>query len=284
MARYVPDVHTRRWVIIAPKRKSRPDLYQDKENGGGLKCPFCEGNEKMTPPEVSRIGHGNPDEAGWEVRTVPNLYPITDIHEVVIHSPDHIKDIEDLSDEQNVKIFTIFKERYNLYRKQGQVLIFTNHGKSTGASQIHPHSQIVVVPHQIKLDTLALEPIQNVVFEGEYCVTYCPEFSQWPYEVWIAPKKTKTFFGDCISAEIECLAKSVKKALNQIRVKSADPQFSKQNHGQEFTYNIYIYPLQNWYLRIIPRLMIRAGFELGTGIHLNIVDPAVAAEELTAIQ
>jgi UDPglucose--hexose-1-phosphate uridylyltransferase len=284
MAKYVPDVHTRRWIVIAPKRKSRPDLYKEKENGNGVKCPFCEGNEKMTPPETFRIGHGNPDEPGWDVRVVPNLYPITDVHEVVIHSPDHNLDIEDLSDEQNIKIFTVFKERFNYYRKAGQVLIFTNHGKSTGASQIHPHSQIVVVPHQIKLDTLALEPVRNVVFEGLHCVAYCPEFSQWPYETWVAPKKTGTFFGDIEPPELECLAKSVKIALNKIRKKFSDAQLTKQTQSEEFTYNIYIYPLQGWYLRIIPRLVIRAGFELGTGIHLNIVDPVDAALELAAIQ
>jgi UDPglucose--hexose-1-phosphate uridylyltransferase len=142
----------------------------------------------------------------------------------------------------------------------------------------------VVVPHQIKLDSLALEPVANIIQEGKQCIMYCPEFSQWPYEVWIAPKTKNTFFGDIEPNELECLAKSVKITLNKIRKKIADPQFTKQTQSDEFTYNIYIYPLQGWYLRIIPRLMIRAGFELGTGINLNLVDSCEAASELAAIQ
>lgn len=281
MARYVPDINTKRWVIIAPKRMSRPSEFDKtkstSEEINKNNCVFCEGNEKMTPPEVFRIGKGEPDSVGWEVRVVPNLYPITDIHEVVIHSKDHEKDMEDLSSEQNFKIFSAFRQRFNFHKKHGQVLIFTNHGQGTGASQIHPHSQIVVVPHQIKLDTLSLEPVANVIDEKQHCVIYCPEFSQWPYEVWIAPKKTGTFFGDINDDELFCLANSVRESLNKIR--KTTREFKKTS----FDYNMYIYPLSGWYLRIIPRFMTRAGFELGTGIQLNLIDPAEAAEKLTKI-
>jgi hypothetical protein len=47
-----------------------------------------------------------------------------------------------------------------------------------------------------------------------------------------------------------------------------------------FAYNFYIYPKKNWYLRIIPRFVHRAGLELGTGLNVNIVDPGAAALEL----
>ena len=47
----------------------------------------------------------------------------------------------------------------------------------------------------------------------------------------------------------------------------------------ETPYNFYIYHGPDWYLRIIPRLVHREGFELGTGLSVNIVDPSVAAQE-----
>jgi hypothetical protein len=47
-----------------------------------------------------------------------------------------------------------------------------------------------------------------------------------------------------------------------------------------FGYNYYIYPKENWYIRIIPRFVHRAGFELGTGLSVNIVDPHDAMERL----
>ena len=47
-----------------------------------------------------------------------------------------------------------------------------------------------------------------------------------------------------------------------------------------FGYNFYIYPYENWYLRIIPRFMERAGFELSTGIMVNSIEAKRASEEL----
>jgi UDPglucose--hexose-1-phosphate uridylyltransferase len=282
LARYVPDVHTKRWIIIAPKRLDRPSQIQKEP--GEKKCPFCVGNEKITPPEVFRIGGGEVDSPGWEVRVVPNLFPITDIHEVIIHSTEHEKDFEDLNDEQNSDIITSFRNRFNFHREHGQVLIFTNHGEATGASQLHPHSQLVVIPNQIRLDALSLEPVCNNVMENNFFDIYCPEFSQWPYEVWFAPKRKDTFFGDINGEEIINLSISLKKILNSLKIIELNPDVKKRFHYTNgFAYNIIIYPRKNWYLRIIPRLMNRAGFELGTGIQLNIVDPCEAASEIAKL-
>lgn len=278
MARYVPDIHTGRWIVLSPKRNDRPDQFVKTEEV--KKCPFCPGNEKMTPPEVFRVGGGGADEPGWEVRVVPNLYPITDIHEVIIHSTDEFKDFEDFENEHIVKILNAFRQRFNTYREQGQVLIFTNHGASSGASQVHPHSQLVVVPYQIKLDSLSLEPIQNIVSKDDFFVSYCPDFSQWPYEIWLAPKRENTFFGDINDEEVKSLAFNLKRNLNKLRTIFSKEEIKKQYHLQEFSYNIYIYPLKNWYMRIIPRTLTRAGFELGTGIQLNLVDGCDASQEL----
>jgi galactose-1-phosphate uridylyltransferase len=70
--------------------------------------------------------------------------------------------------------------------------------------------------------------------------------------------------------------KKVLKALEKIYKKY---EFSTL----PFAYNFYIYPKENWYLRLIPRFVNRAGFELGTGLSVNIVDPKDAAEEIKNI-
>ena len=274
MARYVPNVLTRRWVIISPQRISRSeDVTITKEKT----CPFCQGNEKMTPPEVYRIGKGNPDELGWKVRVIPNKYPLTDFHEVIIHSPDHQKDIENLPQNHVGLIIKAYQDRFNFYRKKGQVLIFDNHGQHSGASLTHPHSQLVVIPFQINLDTLSREPLNNQVEENQYFHVYCPDFSQWPYEVWIAPKKEKGIFGDITEEEIKDLSE-----ILQIIIRKLHRIFDQKrlSINESFGYNYYIYPQENWYLRIIPRFVHRAGFELGTGLSVNIIDPIQAAEEI----
>jgi galactose-1-phosphate uridylyltransferase len=51
-----------------------------------------------------------------------------------------------------------------------------------------------------------------------------------------------------------------------------------------FSYNFYIHPKESWYIRIIPRFVHRAGFELGTGLSVNVVDPVEAARALREIK
>ncbi|NMB84315.1 DUF4931 domain-containing protein [Candidatus Roizmanbacteria bacterium] len=281
MAKYVPDIQSRRWVIISTKRSSRPENTDEDHKAHTKKtgCPFCPGGEKGTPPEVFRIGKGAKDEKGWEVRVVANKYPITDLHEVIIHSPHCDKDIENLPLSHVEMILKAYRERFNFYRKNGQVLIFCNHGEHAGASLSHPHSQLVVLPWQINLDTLVREPLNNVVDNNKFYNVYCPEFSQWPYEAWVVPKKEGGFFGDINDLELGDLAQIIQKIIKQLEM------IHKKNKifHLPFGYNFYIYPKENWYMRIIPRFVHRAGFELGTGLSVNVIDPYQASLELKGV-
>ena len=98
-----------RWVIISTERAKRPtDFVISPEPPSKGICPFCPGNEHMTPPTICYFSaNGQPN---WEVRVVSNKFPalkiegdlnkegngIYDImngvgaHEVVIESPSHI--------------------------------------------------------------------------------------------------------------------------------------------------------------------------------------------------
>lgn len=66
-------------VLIAPGRAERPDQFEirDREKQGPAGCPFCEGREGDTPPELDadRPDGSAPDGPGWQTRTVPNLFP-----------------------------------------------------------------------------------------------------------------------------------------------------------------------------------------------------------------
>jgi len=286
MAKFVPDANTQRWVVISPERAFRPRQAREEEKPSDIivknelnfrsDCPFCFGNEKMTPPEIYRWGKNSPDDKEWLVRVVPNKYPITDLHEVIIHSPDHKGDIENLPLSHVEILLKIYRERFKTLSQNGSVLIFNNKGFASGESLLHPHSQVVVVPKQIKIDVLSIEPFRNIVMENDFFVVYCPDFSQWPYEVWIALKKCphdthgeECTFGSINDEEISHLADILKKIICKLLAKF--PSLS---------YNYYISPYIPWYLRIIPRLISKAGFELGTGLNVNVVDPAQAAAEL----
>lgn len=283
MAKYVPDIKTQRWVIMAQARVSRPTDDSGEEKNLSV-CPFCPGNEALTPPEVYRLGPGDRDTPGWQVRVVPNKFPITDVHEVIIHSPDDTKDIEGLPVEQVVRIVTTYRDRYRAHSGDGQVLIFCNHGFHAGASLSHPHSQLVVVPKQINLDALTREPIANILEEGEAFLSYCPDFSQWPFELWIAPREEGTRFGDTTYRDIPELARLLKKSLQRIEAVYNDPAHKKLHNGTPFGYNFYIDHASNWFIRIIPRFIHRAGFELGTGLNVNVIDPTDASGILKSLK
>lgn len=281
MAKYVPDVGSRRWVIISSGRTERPS--EEGKKPLGHECPFCTGHEAMTPPEVYRIGPGEKDKPGWEVRVIPNKFPITDIHEVIIHSPDDAKDLEDLPLKQVSNVLRAYRDRYRAHDGDGQVLIFCNHGFSAGASLKHPHSQLVVVPRQINLDAVSREPVANVVEDNSFFITYCPDFSQWPFEVWIAPKGAQGKFSGVGDNELDDLAAVFQRALQKIRA-AQNKGYLKSVHSEEsFVYNFYIYHGENWFIRITPRFVHRAGFELGTGLNVNVADPTVVAKLLREV-
>lgn len=279
MSKYVPDILSRRWVIISGQRLARPDDFVHKKHKHDH-CIFCPGNEADTPEEVFRIGEGERNKPGWKVRVIANAFPITDFHEVIILSPHCEMQIQDLPVKNFHYILTAYRERYNFYRKKGQVIIFSNHGELAGASISHPHSQLVLIPSQINLDTLSREPLNNVVEENKFFNVYCPDFSQWPYEIWIAAKKEGTVFGDITDEEIVDLAPLMQKILKRLEAIYAEHPVSHLPFG----YNFYIHPKENWYIRIIPRFVHRAGFELGTGLSVNIVDPADAALRYRGIE
>lgn len=282
MAKFVPDIKTQRWIVISQSRWDRPDEHAKPQEGNS--CAFCPGNERLTTNEIMRIGEGGKDETGWKIRVIPNKYPITDIHEVIIHNPDHGKDLADTDPRDIAALLTAYRTRFLAHKKDGQVMIFCNHGEHAGASLSHPHSQLVVLPRQINLDSLVREPVMNVVFENTYFLTYCPDFSQWPYEVWIAPKKEGTTYDQITEEEIADLALVFQTVMRRLRKKYEELSATTLHMSGGFAYNYYIHHADNWFIRIIPRLVHRAGFELGTGLSVNVVDPTVAAQELRGME
>ena len=79
------------------------------------------------------------------------------------------------------------------------------------------------------------------------------------------------------------MAEVLQTTLQNLKLISQTEKLKKINKEADFNYNYYIVHGKNWYLRIIPRFIDRAGFELGTGLSVNIIDPEIAAEELSEL-
>jgi len=167
---------TKEWVIIATERAKRPEELGGKEEAEIEEkvktCPFCLGNEHMTPGEILayRTYGTKSDSKGWWIRIIPNKYPAlipkgelrrmkidgfyrhmqgVGEHEVIIESPKHNLTIATMDDKQVEEIFLAYRERYITLSKDPKfemILIFKNHGKGAGTSLKHPHSQLIASP------------------------------------------------------------------------------------------------------------------------------------------
>ncbi len=166
------DPIVQRWVIIATERAKRPmDFPPPDETPTSKGCPFCEGNEKMTPPEIFAVRKdGTPrDGPDWTVRVVPNKFPALRIegdlgkvglgiydrmngigaHEVIIETTKHEEKLELQSVDSLFKVFNTYKLRLIDLKRDERfryILIFKNDGKTAGASLSHPHSQLIATP------------------------------------------------------------------------------------------------------------------------------------------
>jgi UDPglucose--hexose-1-phosphate uridylyltransferase len=173
----VPELRTDpvsgRWVIIATERAARPTDFKASpvETDDIDRCPFCEGREKMTPPEIFAIrtqGTG-PNSGGWRVRVVSNKYPALRIegdtahtgvgiftrmdgvgaHEVIIETTDHHTHLGLLPVPRVALVISAYLQRYRDLDNDPRfeyALLFRNHGRTAGASLSHPHSQLIALP------------------------------------------------------------------------------------------------------------------------------------------
>jgi UDPglucose--hexose-1-phosphate uridylyltransferase len=192
-----------RWVIISAERGKRPsDFLIELERKKGGFCPFCEGNEDKTPPEVLayRQNNSSPNKPGWKIRVVSNKYPALQIegelnrrgygvydfmsgvgaHEVIIETPDHNKDLFDLEVGHIEDVWWAIRDRVLDLKKDSRfeyILVFKNHGAAAGASLEHTHSQLIATPIIPKRVAEELEGFRKHYSYKERCI-FCDMIRQ----------------------------------------------------------------------------------------------------------
>lgn len=271
--RFLQNPLSRKWVILAPRRAKRPDV------GAGTEpvCPFCIGRE-IGEQEAFRVPAKesfqsnqtvqSSNDQNWKVRVINNKFPFAPIHELVIHSPSHYKNFGEFPLDHVFLILETYRLRYNVHKDKGHVYIFHNRGLKGGESLPHAHTQIAVIPSEVSHDIPRLDPSAftgtdtDALSFGQFSI-FCPQTSQWPDEVWIAPKLGGRAFGEITDREISDLSFILTRLILIFDLR----------HGNNFPYNFYIYPGGDWYLRIIPRIKTLGGFEVGSGIFVNTQDP-----------
>jgi len=322
------------WVIISTERGRRPLDYTIKTEGKKKdSCVFCEGNEGETPPEIFAFREKGTTEnrPGWKVRVIPNKYPALQmeekgiiveeagmlkkmdglgVHEVIIETPHHQKDFDDLSVDNIVLILKTYRERYLYLSKDKRIkyiLIFKNYGIDGGASLEHPHSQLIatpIIPQRIKEELNGakeyfdlnrrcifcdyikqeIESKDRLIRETEKFVVISPFAARFPFEIWILPKYHSAYYEKINDDDILSLARIMKETLFKIKKKLNNPSYNFVIHtapSKEFSAREQdLDKKYHWHIEIIPRLTKIAGFEWGTGFYINTTSPEEAARIL----
>ncbi|MBF0502699.1 MAG: DUF4931 domain-containing protein [Candidatus Riflebacteria bacterium] len=324
---------TGEWVIIAPERGKRPaNVTRPAEkpivSSHSATCPFCPGNENMVTDERFRIS----DAGGrWLIRSVVNRFSVLSVnshvethenginqnppglrnqvpgvglHEVIIEHPRHDLTPARYTFSHIQDLLGVYLNRFVEFaedRRVKHVIVFKNHGEEAGASQQHPHSQIVglpIVPGQIferigrsrrfhrdngvclSCRMIEEECRENtrLIEENEAFVAIIPFAALSPFHLWIFPKRHKACFSHTQPDERHLLASILHRVLGRVYTALDNP-----------AYNLVIRSLTpaegnslsfHWYISLVPRVGKLAGFELGTGMFVNSSSPEASAATL----
>jgi len=229
-------------------------------------------------------------------------------HEVIIETPDHQASMATMPAAQVERVLWAFRERMldlKNDRRLRYILIFKNHGAAAGASLEHSHSQLIalpVVPRQLR-DEIAgarehfqrkercifcdilrqeLDSRIRVISENVDFVALSPYAPRFPFEMWVLPRRHGSNYEDAPRHEYASLARMLKEVLQRMNRALESPAFNLIIHSAPFTEAAGEF--YHWHLEIIPKLTRVAGFEWGTGLHLNPTSPEEAAEVLREVQ
>ncbi|MBI5481433.1 MAG: hypothetical protein HY906_21425 [Deltaproteobacteria bacterium] len=187
---------TRRWTVyavgeIAPAElvaRARSVAVHDPPRAAEP-CPFCPGNEAMTPPEILtwkggairyRRDHG-PAGSDWEARVFPNRNPLFRLegqlgrraernydvlnaigaNEIIVETPRHLASFADVPRELVHRSLLLYRERMRDLASNpelGHQAVYKHFGLRRASHIVHPYSQLFaapVVPERVhrELDT-----------------------------------------------------------------------------------------------------------------------------------
>ncbi len=330
------DLASRDWVVIATGRAKRPEMFKEEKRTEAKiskkDCPFCQISTQERPVAAYYKGRGigvpekwpSVKPYQWTTIIIPNKYPAflphphldevvegefykrlnaVGYHELII-TVDHEKSLALLPESHIKEVIDAYQERFSELKRDdfvSYVSIFHNHGKEAGASQPHPHSQLITTPlldidliqalanseryfkkHKkclyCEMTAWELKTRKRIVFENEEFVVLCPFASKTAFEMIISPKKHSAQFEEAKESQKEQLAEAFKKALGKLYRGLGNPAYNFYLHtapcdGKDYSY-------YHWHWTILPKTNISAGFEMGTRIEISTIEPEKAAEYL----
>jgi UDPglucose--hexose-1-phosphate uridylyltransferase len=316
------DPLTGRWVVIAGERARRPSAFLGRslpvEDDPHRPCPFCPGHEEEEIPALETYGPGG----RWQVRVVSNRYPAfggtepmvvshvgpvftqapgSGLHEILILTPDHDRTWADLTEEHAASVMGALRDRMAEHAvtpglRYSQAVV--NCGREAGASLNHPHGQLMstpFVPGETSSELAGFARFQGnclvcaiveaeeqeqhrVVYADRNVAVINPFWSGTPYEMLILPRTHNPHLHKADDDDLAAVGHSIQLALVALRARLGDVAYNIVFHSAPFR----VSGDYHWHVHLMPKVTTQGGFELGSGVLINVVPPEVAAEELRA--
>lgn len=307
------------------RRRDDFDLEAVRLEDAPAHCPLCEGREADAGPEILAWREGGPANVpGWSVRVVPNRNPMLRIeggmdvraagvfesrdglgaHEVIVETPIHDQPLQTLDADHVWRVLWAWRTRIQDLKRDSRfasIVIFKNHGRSSGARFDHSHSQLSAFPlipsalsdkvqgaarHMaiggtcVFCDLIAqeLKDGRRVISEGDAILAIAPYASRVPFETWLLPRDHAPRFEEATDATLQSMASTFGSVMARIDWALERPAYNCVLHTAPLSGQADA--AFHWHLEIIPRVTRFSGLEWGAGVHRNPVAPEEAAEVL----
>ncbi|MGH2758733.1 MAG: hypothetical protein ACRDKJ_04120 [Actinomycetota bacterium] len=286
----MPDVRFdplgRRHVILAPERARRgaPEIVPSTPDPEP--CDFCGGQEDRTPPETFALREPGtePDTPGWRVRVVPNLFPATALHEVVVHTPDHHEQFEELDEDHRTDVMRAYRARMRDVPTRATIVVW-NRGRAAGASRTHTHGQLFgldVVPPTLDRESAAFGDDSCVlcqmseedglgVVERDGCRVVAHPVPFVGDELLIVPPCTPRL-EDLDDSALASAADAIAAVLRRL---ARDVPFNLVFHSAPAGIDRV-----HWHAHHMPRTAVWGGLEMGAELPIVAADPYETARRL----
>ena len=302
------------WIMIASHRQNRPQMPKDW-------CPFCPGSGKV-PDNFDVYEYDNdfpalsqnppaPDDVATDFFKVKPAYGKC---EVILYSPNHTITLPELPVDHIGKLVDLWVERFNAIKadeKIKYVFIFENRGEAVGVTMPHPHGQIYgysVTPKKIQLELdsskkyydkngkcLFCDMLENetkeqdrIIFENEHFTVFLPFFCEYPYGVYIMPKRHVGTIAEFTDAEKLDLAKTLKETSGMLdslfdikfpyMMCMHNAPVNSEDTSKHYHFHVEFFPP----MRSADKIKFNASSETGCWAHCNPTAPEEKAKELRA--
>ncbi len=214
---------------------------------------------------------------------------------MIVNAPEHVTAMAELGEERFATAIATWRERMRAHSGASYVQLIVNEGGGAGASLEHSHAQLYALPFVPAavarererfgayrertaggglLSDVLVEEVrrrERLVAIDDEAALICPWASRSPFELRVVPRvEAASFEDDALGAEM------IRTAMRALAARFDGPPElnlwirTAPRGAEDF----------HWHVDIAPKLTIKAGFELGTGVDINVYPPERAAADL----